>query len=66
MMMIISSGRASGEDGVSRLMLREHIFRRDEYFCVDDDERPKEKSLQKSIERFGSNIIHVEGLIRNT
>lgn len=43
MMMIISSGRASGEDGVSRLMLREHIFRRDEYFCVDDDERGKRK-----------------------
>ena len=47
-MMIITSGRASCEDGVSRLMLREHIFGRDEYFCVDDDER--EKSTKIDIE----------------
>lgn len=49
MMMIISSGRASGEDGVSRLMLREHIFRRDEYFCVDDDEREKSSKIDRAI-----------------
>ena len=63
MMMIIFNGRASGEDGISRLMLREHIFRRDEYFCVDDDEREKS---QKSIQRFRLNVTHIEGLIRNT
>lgn len=47
MMMIIFNGRASGEDGVSRLMLREHIFRRDEYFCVDDDEKDEREKSTK-------------------